>query len=237
MWCAASRYPVPPTHYIIIPLLIVKRMWWGLCWGFTLFSLLTVPVFPQAIVDPCTTITNLTGIISGNFTPEICWRITPVVGTSKRPTTISLRFEEFALDENRVSIYRSNSPDSNQLYGVFTGNENPSGNPPTFAIAHTDSLFLYLQGDEEFCSFTFEWTTGKDVELKTAPLVLISVIIMLIIPLICVRVVICTQGKQTKQRQVEHPEYGTRQRMVALWCGMLVGFLFLALLLSRKINL
>jgi hypothetical protein len=134
--------------------------------------------------DPCTTITNITGTISGNFTPEVCWRITPYVGNTKRATTISLRFADFNLEANRITVYTANNPDSNYQYGVFTGDTNPSGNPPNFAVVKTDALFLYLQGYEETCSFVFEWETGDEVELKTALVVLISVIISLVIPLV-----------------------------------------------------
>jgi len=208
------------------------------CLWAVVFVLFVVPIFTQSIVDPCSTITNLTGIISGNFTPEVCWRINPDVGSNaKRPTSISIRFTDFNLGGNRVTVYTSSSPDSNQQYGVFTGDTNPSGDPPTYDVINTDSLFLYLQGDEDTCSFTFEFETGNAVELKTAVVLLISVIIMLIIPLICVRVVICTQGKKIKQRQIEHPDFGTTRRLVALWCGMLLGFLIMCLLLSRTIHI
>jgi hypothetical protein len=49
--------------------------------------------------------------------------------------------------------------------------------------------------------------------------------------------VICTQGQKIKQRQVEQPDFGTRRRLVALWSGILLGFLIMALLLARKIHL
>ena len=57
------------------------------------------------------------------------------------------------------------------------------GSGAVFDVVSTSVLFLYLQGDD-YCEFTFEWVTGKELEIKTALLVLISVIIMLIIPLV-----------------------------------------------------
>lgn len=192
------------------------------------------PAIAQQVTDDgCTNYKNTSGQIDYSSFPQACWRITPFVGTSRRPLSMKISFPVFSLGDNTLEIYTSTNADPSQLYGSFYGDEALVNG---HAVINTAVLFLYLKG-ESMCEFSFTFESGEKTELKTAIVVLISVVIMLAIPFICIRIAMCTQTKKIKHMQLQQPQFGTRRRLVALWAGLALGLLIMVLLLSRQIEM
>jgi len=199
-----------------------------------LLALFAVSTHAQSVANECLRFTNLTGTIEGTYSSFACWRVVPTIGAARQATTVYIYFNNFTLGSNfHLAIYEGDSTDST-LYGDFYGDSNPipSGSP---VVVDTNQLLVVLNGDGGNVSFSFHYQAGSDTELKTAIIVLVSTIIILCAPLICVRAAMCTETKKIKQKQLTHPEFGTRRRLVTLWLGIILGFLIAVLLLSRKL--
>jgi len=190
----------------------------------------------QTVSDPCSNYYDLDGDIGGEYLiPEICWRIQPTVSLAYEPTTIYIQFTgNFTLYTNVLTIYEGISPDTkNVVAGDFSGNDNPL---PGFVAVPYGKLFVFLTGNEE-ASFTLVWRTGTGKQLKTALVVLSSVIIMFAIPTILVCGSICLRTKVTKQLQKENPAYGRKTQTILYWTAIGIGLILMVLILGRKITL
>eukprot|EP01112_Ceratiomyxa_fruticulosa_P017939 TRINITY_DN566_c0_g1_i2.p1 TRINITY_DN566_c0_g1~~TRINITY_DN566_c0_g1_i2.p1 ORF type:complete len:237 (-),score=46.86 TRINITY_DN566_c0_g1_i2:113-766(-) len=184
----------------------------------------------QTVADPCVTLSTFSGNISGNFEPELCWRITPSISPGYQALGMTISFSSFNLGSNNLYVYIGDTVSTSGLVGDFSRDINPG----TIPIDGT-RLFVYLTGSDA-CSFSLEYTTKPVKELKPAILVLIAVLVALLIPAIFIWISLCLRSKKLKQIQLVDPTFGKNQQIVAFVLGIIFAAIFFVLILTRRIG-
>ncbi|KAK5582922.1 hypothetical protein RB653_004511 [Dictyostelium firmibasis] len=186
----------------------------------------------QYASDPCSSIhTEPSGFISTNRSiPQTCWKIIPTTGTA------------YLIDDITVTFINATIPVNNTI--KFIGGSNILTDSPivTFENGTYNQMFnqtstnkgvfvIFLDGDNanDIASFTVYYTSSSEKHLKPSVVGLLSVAVAFAVPLVVFTLTRCLiPNSASKERAISI-------KKAIFWCSFILGLVFLAMILSRKV--
>ncbi|KAN0006808.1 hypothetical protein ACTFIU_004999 [Dictyostelium citrinum] len=195
-----------------------------------LFSFI-INVNSQYASDICEVYTNSSGFISAsNTVPQTCWKIVPTAGKAYLINDITVTFINATIPVNNTIkfIGGSNILTDNPIVTFQNGTYNQMFNETS-----TDKgiFIIFLDGDnsENMASFTIFYTSSSDRHLKPSVVGLLSVAVAFAVPLVVFTLSRCLIPNSTSKARA------ISIKKAIFWCSFILGLVFLAMILSRKV--
>ncbi|EGC38285.1 hypothetical protein DICPUDRAFT_96944 [Dictyostelium purpureum] len=187
--------------------------------------------------DICEVYTNITGLIKTEnvVVPQVCFRIVPSLGNAYLSDSITINILGATIGENsQLKVFQGSDFINGDPILVINETLTDALEPITIkngmVILFLDSVSSDPNTPVGDCLLTVSYASSTEKHLKPSVVGLISVAVAFGVPLFIFSIIKCLIPKSTKK------EKANSIKKVFFWISFILGLVFLAMILSRKVG-